>query len=222
MELDEMKEVWAAFGAKLERNLVVDERLLREMLLTKVRSALIPFQVLRTLEVALGIAVVVATIAVLTDHLSEPRYWIVATGLAVIATYVSGLSAYSLIQTVVIDYASPVTALQRMIERVRLAEYRMLKWTLMLGIVAWLPISLILFESLTGFDALARISLEWLVANIFFGLACLGVGLALSRRYVETAQLRPWARHLVNSLSGRAVQSATQHLAELSRFERND
>ena len=97
-----------------------------------------------------------------------------------------------------------------------------MKWTLLLGIVAWLPIALILFEALTGFDALARVGLAWLVANILFGFVCLGIGQALSRRYVEHTDLNPRARCIVESLSGRAVRSATQHLVELAQFERSD
>lgn len=222
MQLDDLKQVWAAHGADLERSLAINERLLRETLLRKVRSVFVPFQIVRTLEVVLGIATIVAAMAVLTNHFADPRYLVVAGGLAVLAGYVTGLCAYSLRQTATIDYAAPVTTLQRTIERIRLAEYRGLKWTLLLGIVAWLPIALILFEALTGFDALARVGLPWLVANIMFGLVCLGVGQAMSRRYVERTDLNPWARRLVESLTGRAVRSATQHLAELARFERSE
>jgi hypothetical protein len=222
MQLDELKHVWAAHGADLERSLEINERLLRETLLAKVRSAFVPFQVVRTLEVTLGITIIVAAMAVLTNHFADPRYLMVAGGLAILAAYVTGLCAYSLHQTAMIDYANPVTTLQRTVEGIRLAEYRAFKWTLLLGIVAWLPIALILFEALTGFDALARVGLAWLVANIMFGLVCLGFGQAVSRRYVERTDLHPWARRLVESLSGRAVQSATQYLAELARFERRE
>ena len=222
MQLDDLKQVWAAHGADLERSLEINERLLRETLLRKVRFAFVPFQVVRTLEVALGIATIVVAMAVLTDHFADPRYVIVAGGLAVLAGYVTGLCAYSLCQTAAIDYAGPVTTLQRTVERIRLAEYRAFKWTLLLGIVAWLPIALILFEALTGYDALARVGVAWLVANIMFGLVCLGIGQVISRRYVECTDLNPWARRLVESLSGRAVQSATQYLAELARFERSE
>jgi hypothetical protein len=222
MQLDDLKQVWAVHGAVLERSLVINEHLLRETLLRKVRSAFVRFQVVRTLEVAMGIATIVAAVTVLTNHFGDPRYLIVAGGLAILAAYVTGLCAYSLLQTTTIDYADPVTTLQQTVERIRLAEYRAFKWTLLLGIVAWLPIALILFEALTGFDALARVGQAWLIANIMFGVVCLVLGQAMSRRYVERTDLSTWARRLVESLSGRAVQSATQHLAELARFERSE
>jgi hypothetical protein len=215
MELDDWKQAWAAHGVLLER-------LIRETLLRRVRSVLIPLQIGRTLEVALGIAMIVAALTVLAGHFDDPRYLIVAGGLAVLAGYVTGLGVYSLQQTAGIDYAAPVTRLQQAVERIRLAEYRAFKWTLLMGIVAWLPIALVLFEALTGIEALARVSPAWLASNILFGLVCLGIGQVLSRRYVERTDLRPFTRRLVESLSGHAIRSAMQHLAELALFDRSE
>lgn len=222
MQLDDLKKAWTAHDADLERSISINERILRETLLRNVGSAFIPFQILRVIEVALGIATIVASTAVLSNHLTDPRYQIVAGGLAVLAGYVTGYCAYSWRLTATIDYGAPVTMLQRTIERIRLAEYRAFKWTMLLGIVAWLPIALILFEAFTGFDALARLALPWLIANILFGLVCLGIGQVISRRYVELEDLNSCTRRIVDTLSGRAVRSATKQLAELARFERDD
>jgi len=222
MQLNDLKQVWAAHSTALERSLVINEHLLREMLLRRVRSDFLPFLIGRTVEVALGIATIVAAMAVLTDHVTDPRYIIVAGGLAAVAACVTGLCAHALLRTVRLDYAAPVATLQRTVEGIRLADYRAFKWTLLLGIVAWLPIALILFEAVTGVHALARVSLPWLAANVVFGVACLGLGQALSRRFIERTDLAPWARRLVESLSGRAVKSAARRLAELSRFERGE
>jgi len=220
MQIDDLKQLWTAHGANLERSLAINERLLREALLRNVRSAFIPFQVWRTLEVVIGIAIIVASTAVLADHVNDPLYMIVAGGLAVLTAGVTGLCAYGLVKSCRVDYAASVTTLQRNIEQIRLADFRAFKWALLLGIVAWLPVALILFEALTGFDALARVGLAWLSANVIFGLICLGVGQAFSRRYLERADLRPWARTLLEALSDRSVQSATEHLTELASFER--
>lgn len=127
MQLDDLKQVWAAHGADLERSLAINERLLREMLLRKVRSALVPCQVVRALEVARGIVTIVASMAVLTIHFADPRYLMIAGGVAALAGCITGLCAYSLHQTATIDYAAPVTALQRTVERIRLAVYRAFK-----------------------------------------------------------------------------------------------
>jgi len=222
MQLDQWKEAWTAHGATLERSLAIDERLLREVLLRKVRFALAPYVLWRALEVALGIAALIVVLPVLVAHLAEPRYGFAAGALAVFTVGVTVQSAYLLVSGLQLDYGGPVTAIQRDVERIRRAEYRALKWALLGGVVVWAPAALVAFEALTSVPLLARVDLTWLVLNLVFGLAVLALGQALSRRYVERADLSPWARRVVDAVSGRGLRSAADHLAELATFERED
>jgi hypothetical protein len=222
MQLDDLKGAWAAHGALLERSLAIDERLLRELLLRKVRFALAPYVLWRALEVALGIAVTLAIAPVLAAHITEPRYVVVAGALAVFAIGITALGAYLLVNCLQLDYDGPVTAIQRDVERIKLVEYRSFKWALLGGVLLWLPALLVPFEALTGVAALARVQLPYLVANLLVGLVVLAIGQALSRKHVERSDLQPWARRLLEAVSGRALRSAAGHLAELSRFEREE
>jgi hypothetical protein len=224
-EMDEMqpwKAAWAAHGAALERSLAIDERLLREVLLGKVRRALLPYVLWRAIEVALGVGALALVVPVLAAHVGERRYVVAAGALAVYAAGMTALCAYLLVAGLQLDYGRPVTAIRRDVERLRIAEYRALKWAVLGGVLAWLPAALVLFEVVTGVDALARVDLAWLVANLLLGVAMLALGLALSKRYVERADAKPWARRLRDAVSGRALRSATAHLAELASFEREE
>lgn len=222
MELDELKKVWAAHGTVLERSLAIDERLLREVMLRKVRFALAPYVVWRALEVALGIAAMLAVMPILVAHIAEPRYVVAVGALAAFIVVITALSAYLLVNGLQLDYDGAVTAIQRDVERIRLVEYRALKWAVLGGVAIWLPAALVLFEALTGVDALARVDLLWLALNLIFGLVVLAVGLSLSKKYVERPALKPWARRLLDAVSGRALRSVKGHLAELARFEREE
>ena len=222
MQLDDLKEAWAAHGAALERSLAIDERLLREMLLRKARFALAPFVLFRAMEIALGVAALFGGMPVLIAHAPEPRYLVVGGALAVFAIGLTGLSIHQLTLALHLDYAGAVTAIQRQIEHLKLAEYRAFKWALLGGILLWLPAPLVLLEALSGAPFLARVESAFLVANLAVGLAFLGLGLALSRRYVEHPLLAPAARRIVDALSSRSVRVAGAHLEELARFERED
>ena len=142
--------------------------------------------------------------------------------LAIFTAGITALSAYLVVKGSRLDYGGPVTAIQRDIEHVRLVEYRTLKWAVLGGVVFWLPAALVLFEELTGVDALGRADLAWLAANLLFGLVVLAAGHALSKRYVERTDLGPWARRLADAISGRALKAAAAHLTELGRFEREE
>lgn len=222
MQLDDWKEAWAAHGALLQRSVAIDERLLRETLLRKVRFALTPYVLWRALEVALGVAALFVVVPVLVAHPGEPRYLVAGGALFVFTVGITALCAYLLVNALQLDYGRPVTAIQRDVERIRLAEYRALVWAILGGVVVWLPALLIPFEALTGVEALARADLAYLAANLVFGFVVLAVGLALSKKYVERPDLGPWARRLVDAASGRSLRSAAGHLAELAQFEREE
>jgi len=220
MELDDLKTAWAAHGALLERSVAINERLLREVMLRKVRRRIAPYVASRVLEIACGALVLVAVISVLVAHPAAARYLVIGWPLAGFVAATTATSAYLLVHAVRLDHAGPVTAIQRAVEVLRRAEYRALKWAVLGGVVFWLPAALVLFEAVTGVDALARADLAWLVANLMFGLGVLAIGQAMSRKYVERADLGPRARRVVDALSGRALRRAADHLAELAAFER--
>lgn len=222
MELDDWKQAWAAHGDKLERSLVINERLLRETLLRKARWALAPYVVGRVVEVALGLAAVAVVVPVLVAHRGEPRYLVAAGALAVFCVGITALFGAVLAASLRLDHGGAVTAIQRDVERLRLAEYRALKWAVLGGVLVWLPAALVGFEVVTGVDALARVDLGWLVGNLAFGVAVLAAGHAWSRRNVERPGLGPRARRIVDAVSGRSLRAVTAHLAELAAFQRDE
>lgn len=222
MQLDDLKEAWAAHGNMLERSLAINERLLREVMMRRVRIALAPYALWRALEVVVGIAALLVLMPILATHIAEPRYVVVGGALAVFAAGITALSVSLLVSALRLDYDGPVTAIQRDVERIKLLEYRAFKWALLGGVVVWLPALLLLFEVATGFAALSRVHLGWLVSNLVFGLVVLAIGQALSKKHVERSDLKPWTRKLVDALSGRALQSAAGHLDEISRFQREE
>jgi hypothetical protein len=222
MELDDLKQAWAAHGAALERSLAINERLLRETMLRKARFALAPYVVWRALEIALGGVALVLVVRVLVAHLGEPRYLVAAGALAIFVAGLTALGAHLLVGGAKLDYGGAVTAIQREVERLKLVEYHATKWALLGGVLLWLPAALVLFEVVTGVDALARVDLAWLIGNLAFGAGAIAVGQVWSRRNVERPGLGPRARRILDAASGRSLRAAASHLAELARFQRDE
>lgn len=222
MQLDDLKQAWAAHGAALERSLAIDQRLLREMLLRKVRFALAPYLLWRALEVVLGVAALCVVLPVLAAHTTEPRYLVAGGALAVFVLGLTAQCAYLLVSGLQLDYDGPVTAIQRASERLQRAEYRSFRWALLGGVVVWLPALLVAFEALTGVAALARVDLAFLLANLGLGLLVLALGVAWSKRHVERPDASPRMRRLLDHLSGRQLLSVKRSLAELASFEREE
>lgn len=217
-----MKQAWAAHGAALERSLAINERLLREMMIRKARFAMAPYVVWRALEAALGAAAVSLVMRVLVAHIGELRYLAVAGPLAIFAVAMTALSVHLLARGMMLDHGGAIVAIQRDVGRLKVVEYHATKWAVLGGVLLWLPAALVLFEALTGIDALARADLAWLVSNLAFGAAVLVLGHVWSRRTVERPGLGPRARRIVDAVSGRSLRSAAAHLAELASFQRDE
>jgi hypothetical protein len=222
MQLDDLKQAWTAHGDLLERSLAINERLLRETLLRKVRFALAPYVLCRVVEVVLGVAALRLVLPVLAAHVAEPRYLVAGGALAACIVAITALCAWLLVTSLQLDFGGPVTVMQRQVEGIKLVEYRCFKWALLGGVALWLPAVLVLFEAVTGVAALARVDSGYLLGNLLVGAAVLAAGQWLSRRHVERPDLSPRARRLVEALSGRALQRAAGHLAELTTFERDE
>lgn len=220
MTLDDLKTLWAGHGATLERSLAINERVLRELLLRKARRALWPHLGWRALEVLLGLAAVALTAPVVLAHRADGRYLVVG-GLTVACWIaVTALGGYLLCAGAALRYDQPLTALRRRLDQLALAEYHALKWALLGGVLTWLPLALLVLEALTGAPALARAPAPWLWANLGFGVVVLVAGHAWSRRVVETSDMSPRARRIVDALAGRSLRAARAHAAELAAFER--
>src|SRR5688572_24321111 len=147
MRLDDLKDAWARHGALLERSLAIDERLLRETLLGKVRRALAPYVVGRAVEVALGVATIALVTPVLVAHRGDPLYVVVAGALAAFAIGMTAATASLLVRGLRLDFGGAVAAMQRDVEKLRRAEYRAFEWALLGGVVMWLPAVLVLVEA---------------------------------------------------------------------------
>jgi hypothetical protein len=220
MELDDLKSAWADHGARLERSLAIDERILRELVLGKVRRALVPFVLARALEVLLGGAALAGVLPILVAHRAEPLYLGIGAALVLFALGLLAQCANLLLGSLQLDYAGAVTALQTDLERLRRAEYRAFKWALFGGTLLWLPILLVLFEFVTGVDALARVAPSFLAGNLVFGALFLWLGQTLSKRLLERASPSPRARWFLEGLASGSLRRSRAHLEELARFTR--
>jgi cytochrome c biogenesis protein CcdA len=222
MELDDLKAEWAEHRALFQRSVALDERILREIVLGKVRSSLRPYAIARGLEVVFGAIVLALAVSVTVAHLTEPRYLVVAGTFTVFVASMIARCVHLLVASRELDEDGPVTAIQRRIERMKLAELHTFKWALLGGTLFWLPALLVILEAVTGFDALARVDLGYLVANMALGAVLLGAASLWARRYVDRPDIGPRARRIVDAVAGRSLHAASRRLAELARFVRDE
>lgn len=222
MDFESLQRAWTAHGAALERATAVNERALRELLVRRARVGLLPYAGFRVVEAALAAVALGAAARLLFERFDDARYVTVAGAVAVYAAAFGAFAVRLLVGALRLDGAAPVAALQRDVETLRVVEYRALLWAVLGGAVVWLPLPLMLLEILGARGLIGRVDGPWLAGNVVVGIAALVAGVTWSKRVVERPNAPPWARRLVDAVTGRGLRRAAERLAELRAYVREE
>jgi hypothetical protein len=216
MQLDDLQSTWAKHGERLERVLSLNEQVMRQLTVRKVRWSLTPYLLWRSIEIVFAIGVVAAASIVLARHVDEARYLAVTPVVMLFAIFMIAKTGNLMTRAVRLDTSAEVAAMQLAIEQMRRLEFHCFKWALLGGTVLWLPTALLLFEAAFGVAALARVHFAWLACNMVFGLLVLAIGQTLAKKHVERSNLTPAMRRLVDMISGKQLAAVSRHLDELA------
>lgn len=215
MELDDLKTAWQSLDARLARHDRLQLELLRGHRLDAARRGLRGLQVGQWLQLLLGIALAVLGVACWTRNLATPGLF--ATGVTVHAFGVltAVLAAVTLCLAATVDYAAPVTTIQRQLARLqRLYAFNAnacgapwwVMWVLVVVAVAGL-----------GQTAVAGPPPAWIAWSFWLGVAgTLGTwAWAWQQRDREGSDLQ---RNRSDGADG--LRRSRRMLEELARFER--
>jgi hypothetical protein len=220
MELDDLKQKWVEYDAKLDKSLRLNARLLRESGLGRVEAALKPLSRSIVVEGTLNLAAVFLLGSFLGNHVAEPRFAVPAALLlaCAIAIMSTGIRQWLALRT--IDYGAPVVAIQKRLAALRIGRIRTTKWILIGSPLLWTPLLIVSVKALTGLDPYAFLNARFLAGNLLFGLAFLFGMLWLSKRQGGRWNQSPAVRRLMDDIAGRSLVTATGALDEIERFER--
>ncbi|GLQ94613.1 hypothetical protein [Dyella acidisoli] len=220
MELEEMKAAWQALNQQLERQQVLNIRLLVESRLDKVRHGLRPLMVGQWIQFAFGFTFMLWGISFWVVR-TEVLHWLIV-GILVQLFGVSMMLAAGwnlhLIQR--IDYAAPIVEIQQ-----RLAALR--AWRVKfeaplfaaIGSFVWIPVLLMEVQrededALGKFDLLAHA--PWLLPQLIL-CGCVSLVLVLFVFWlVSRIGHRRW---LENNFAGKSVQRAEAMLEQIAQFK---
>ncbi len=221
MELDELKQTWDEHVRKLDRVLRLNLQSLKGAKLDKTQSALGRFRAMRVFEMLTGIAVLIPLgfyishrLAVLT--LSVPALIFAASVLVPVVG-----SIRQLILLGQIDYAEPVTVIQRKLEEIKLNYLRSIRWPVLM-----LPLYMVYialgFNVLFGVDILARGDRTFLWVNLIVSLIFLAPAIWVFRNLSFSNIGNPVIRVLVHGAGGKQMIAAMEFLKALREFEAED
>src|SRR5688500_1244626 len=113
MELQDLKDRWNEYDRKLDANLRLNTRVLREFGLNRVDSSLRRLTRLIVFELLMGLLAAVMLGSFIVDHLGEMRFLVPAVALDVFVVYFVGWSIRQWMALRSLDYGESIVTIQR-------------------------------------------------------------------------------------------------------------
>lgn len=221
MDLDQFKQAWSEQNRKLDRMLVLNLQALKAAQQDKTKSALGRYEAFRVFELLLGLVIIGGLSAYIGTRLHTPTLAVPALilGAFIIACVVGNVRQLILLTR--IDYADPVTVIQKQFVDLKLHLLRITK-PLVLTLPLYPVYLTIGFDLLFGVDLLAHGNPVFIWANVAVGLALVYPALWIVRHLSFEYMEHPVIRAFINGTGGKQVAAALEFLGKLDEFEREE
>lgn len=219
MELDDMKLAWQSIDRRLEQVHALDFENYKDRKLAGARRRLMPLQAAALVQFVVGVAMILLFVSFWSSHLEVPHLLVSGALLHAysVMMIISACRELNIIHG--IDYAGPVSAIQRKLAQLRAWRIRMAAVYGVTGCFVWIPFVLVACKAWTGVDiyALAPRAVAFLVV---IGAGSLLLLIAV-RHWLRQPGREGLAKRLADSHAGKSVRGAQAVLDEIVRFEKD-
>lgn len=168
MELDDLKAAWQTLDARLSRQNQLQFELLRERKLDTARRGLRGLVVGQWLQLLLGVGLILLGVACWTRNTDVPGLFATGVALHAFGVLTTVLAAITVVLVGTVDYAAPVTTIQRQLAR--LQRFHALNANLC-GAPWWVMWVLVV----VGFAGLGKVdpgasTPAWIIASFWIGI----------------------------------------------------
>lgn len=219
MELDDLKQAWQSFDARLQRQNTLSMQLVTDRTLDRARRHLRPLWWGQAVQMLFGLACIV--LGVVTWKAPSPSPGLLFSGIVVhvygVAVLASGGITLGLIGQ--INYASPVLHIQKQLAYLRRfyvvsGAVVGLSWWLL-----WVPFMIVL-AGLAGHSRAVAWFYPWEYASLAVGVVGL-LGTIWFHRWSRNPGRARLARVMDDSVTGSSLRQAQARIDEIARFERD-
>ena len=218
MELEQLKAVWSDYNQTLDKNLKLNRSILREMNLDKAKSKMRTLMILRSAEALLFLVIVIGLWNFIADHFFISAPTISAFVLNVFGTIGLAGSIGQIALIAMIDYAGPVTSIQKQLAKIKSHNIQILRLVI-LSIPFYMAYIFFGFEFFFAVDLYEVADQKWLIANFIFSFCLVWPTLWLYKELGMKATTRKWIKKLIDDSGGKQITAAVEILNEVEKFE---
>jgi hypothetical protein len=220
MELDELKSAWTELSLKLDEVLRLNLKEINAATRTRARTSLRRYTRLRVRELVVCNVLICGLMGYAAHRWTQPALMFPALVLALLYSVGAMGTVSQLIALGRINYAGPVTDLQKSLSRIQLHMLFVLRF-----MVLQLPLYPVYI--IIGFDLLFRVNIyrqappAYMVSNVALGLLLIFPAVWIYRK-LSPANLHHPVVRLLSKNGGPDLLAAAEFFAELNEFGRED
>ncbi|MFD0796301.1 hypothetical protein ACFQZJ_02425 [Maribacter chungangensis] len=219
METNELKELFAAYDAKLDRALQLNERSLKKIKLDKIQKQTRWITVLRSIEVVSFSILVVMLCSYIADNWAVTHLAVSGIIIHVFALIALVGSIGQLVLLQQIDYVKPIVEIRKKIEKVNSHALLFLK-LVFLSAPVWWAYPLVALDYFFNIDLYPHLDpdfvLNYVVVNALLVFPLLWF---LSKLAYKNLHIK-WVRKTIGFFTGTKTKKALEFLNEIEEFEK--
>ncbi len=226
MELDEIKAMWLANDAKLEKSLELNEQSIASLQTQKVESNLAPLYRQRVVESIFHSAAIGLLACFLTKNFFQFPY--AASAVVLLAFYITtllnALKQINIIKTV--DYSKDLATIQSALVMLQTHIINYAKLTV-LFIPTFLAYPVIFtkvikdfnIKALAGFDIIKQSNGNWWLVQLIVFIVLIPLGIWFYKQVSYKNVEKKWVKNFIRQSSGTRVMRALEFLKELQTLK---
>jgi hypothetical protein len=219
MELEDFKQLWKEYDARLNASMRLNSYVLQRTNLATVQTSLNRLSRGVVIELAFNAVALLLIGSFADDNAADIRFLIPAIVLGAYFIAITAGGIYQLVRMKKVDYDEPVIAIQTKLERLKIQRIAATKWILLTAPLLWVPLLIVALRALFGIDAYATLGPAYLLVNLLAGIAVIPLALWISKRYGTRFAGSSSLRSLANDIAGRSLVAALESLDTIRRFE---
>lgn len=220
MELQELKNIWAEYDRKLDRNLYLNMQLLRQLNFDKVKNKLGRLLFYKTIEMVVFASGLFYLGGFAVDNWASPALSISAiiTGILLVACLVYNIKQLVAIMQLRMGYDNAIAPIQKKIEQLKLTIVTYVKLTLLL-FPLYPALLLLAGKIIFNIDFLEVKRRTYFMTNATFGVLLLILAVWFLRQLSSKNINNTAAKVLLTGSGWFQANAAYKFLGEIEKFE---
>lgn len=224
MELDELKSLWQAKEAKLEKSAKLNTQLLDKIESHKIQSILKPLLIQNQIVLALHLLVIAALLIFLVYHISDLPYAASALVLLLFYVYLTVNCIQQIKAIRNVDHYTDIVGKQTALAELNtyMLHYPRLS---LLSIPVFLSFPVVVMKAFIdlklnyfdGLDILTYTNGKWWTVELIVYILFIPAGIWFYNKVKPANMHLPWVNKIIRGMSSKKVYKASQFLEELGK-----